>query len=320
MSLESAAGPGDLLGAADALADETLVYWPEFIDDLHVPSTRWAPARVDAFQGASSYARYDEDVEVALARASSFDARRTRWYITSSAEPQLCVYLQTAGRTRIEVGERTFEVGPGEMVLFDGGRPVGWAAEDAFEQVSVRVPLRRLREHSGLRRLEVPEAVRVAPDSPLGVIARFLRGVAYQQLTVPEQAAALAAHAVPMLTSALLMTAVHAPGPPALTAQEVLAYIRGRYTDPGLTVDRIAAGCAVSRRTLYRVCAAFDGGVGAVLRRMRVRHARNLLRVSPARSLSAVAVASGFVNERQFYRAFRQETGMTPGEYRSIHR
>ncbi|WP_194817386.1 helix-turn-helix domain-containing protein [Nocardia sp. XZ_19_385] len=314
MSIEPS-GPVAPGGLLDAAADHAFDYWRELIDDLQVPLTRWGPARVDAFRGAVSYGRYD-DVEVALARASAFEARRTRWHIGGSGDHRLCAYVQTAGWARLEADGRTFEVGPGEMVLFDSMRPASWAAYDDFEQVSVRVPLRRLREHSGLRRLEMPGSVRVSPDSPLGVVARFLRGVAYQQLTHPEQAAALAAHAVPMLTSALLMSTAQSTEPPALTAQEVLAFIRARYTDPELTVDRIAAGCAVSRRTLYRVCEAFDGGIGAVLRRMRVRHARNLLRVSPTRTLSAIAQAAGFVNERQFYRAFRQETGMTPGEYR----
>ncbi|WP_194852877.1 helix-turn-helix domain-containing protein [Nocardia sp. SYP-A9097] len=52
-------------------------------------------------------------------------------------------------------------------------------------------------------------------------------------------------------------------------------------------------------------------------RGMRLDHARNMLREPGFRSLSTIAGASGFADERNFYRVFRQEVGMTPSEFRA---
>jgi transcriptional regulator GlxA family with amidase domain len=55
----------------------------------------------------------------------------------------------------------------------------------------------------------------------------------------------------------------------------------------------------------------------SLLRRVRIEHAQVLLRADPFRSVESIASACGFAGERQFYRVFRQETGRTPGEFRT---
>lgn len=103
-----------------------------------------------------------------------------------------------------------------------------------------------------------------------------------------------------------------------LNRQRVLNFMRAHCSDPELGVDRIAEGCRMSRRTLYRVFGEFEGGPGTVLRRMRIERACDLLRNAPQLPLSAVAKASGFLTERSFYRSFRLEMGTTPGAFRAL--
>jgi transcriptional regulator GlxA family with amidase domain len=86
---------------------------------------------------------------------------------------------------------------------------------------------------------------------------------------------------------------------------------------PALTVDDVARACLISRRTLYRLFEGTHGGIGRLLREIRVEHAQALLRTDTSRPLDAIALACGFAGERQFYRAFRQATGLTPGEFRA---
>jgi transcriptional regulator GlxA family with amidase domain len=70
---------------------------------------------------------------------------------------------------------------------------------------------------------------------------------------------------------------------------------------------------------VYRLFEGVPGGVGGLLRHIRIQHAQALLRADPSRSLTSVAAACGFADERQFYRVFRQETGRTPGHYRACN-
>jgi transcriptional regulator GlxA family with amidase domain len=84
-----------------------------------------------------------------------------------------------------------------------------------------------------------------------------------------------------------------------------------------VTVDDVARACLISRRTLYRLFDGTPGGVVSLLRKIRIEHAQALLRADTSLPLGSVALACGFAGERQFYRAFRQATGFTPGEFRN---
>jgi transcriptional regulator GlxA family with amidase domain len=48
----------------------------------------------------------------------------------------------------------------------------------------------------------------------------------------------------------------------------------------------------------------------------RIEHSQKLLVGAPARAVSSVAFASGFVSLATFYRLFRAASGMAPGDFR----
>ncbi|MFD3507603.1 helix-turn-helix domain-containing protein [Nocardia sp. NPDC058666] len=217
----------------------------------------------------------------------------------------------------------------GDMVFFDTSVPYhwdngpdDWSGGAAFEVVIVQVPLRLLRAQPGLDSLRLPTAVTVPADSPAGAVAGFFRRLARFQVEAPAEAQTLASSALGMIGSAVLLAAGKRPvDEPAdqLSREHVMTYLREHCTDPGLTIDEVAAVCHISRRTLFRI---FDGGdsVGATLRKLRVRRAQTMLASARRHSFAEVAFGSGFASERHFYRCFRRETGMTPGEYRQVHR
>ncbi|MGV9663795.1 helix-turn-helix domain-containing protein [Nocardia niigatensis] len=86
--------------------------------------------------------------------------------------------------------------------------------------------------------------------------------------------------------------------------------------DPALR-RRNLRQCGVSRRPRYRVLEEFDEGPATLLRRMRIEYSYGLLTARTDLAVTAVAHNSGFATERQFYRAFLIELGMTPAAYRA---
>lgn len=74
------------------------------------------------------------------------------------------------------------------------------------------------------------------------------------------------------------------------------------------------------RSTLYRLFRHVDGGVTTVLRQRRIEHAQALLIAAEEVSPAVVALACGFRSERQYYRVFKQELGLPPGQFREEHR
>lgn len=88
-----------------------------------------------------------------------------------------------------------------------------------------------------------------------------------------------------------------------------------------LSVERIAQECSLTRSHFSR---AFKQATGVAphtwLLKMRVERARELLRQTPALSLSSIAEQCGFADQPHLTRVFTRMTGETPSAWRNRHR
>jgi AraC-like DNA-binding protein len=81
-------------------------------------------------------------------------------------------------------------------------------------------------------------------------------------------------------------------------------------------IDDVAARLGLSRRRFTQLFREVTGEAWLQrLRSLRIEHACRLLRET-GRSTKAIAFECGFDSLPQFYRTFRQRTGMTPGDWR----
>jgi len=95
-------------------------------------------------------------------------------------------------------------------------------------------------------------------------------------------------------------------------ARTLLQHHRGH----NIGVKEVAAECGYSREHFSRVFRErFGETPGRLLQTTRLRHARSLLRQSSL-ALERVAFLSGFGSAAALCRAFRAETGLSPGEWR----
>ena len=298
---------------------ESFAEWESLLSESYVPLLV-DPTGEDAFHGRIERSS-QPGFELSTVSASAQRIRRTRRGIAKTDGEFLLVSILTEGSGLLYQDDRVALVRPGEMVFYDTSRPYRWDLGGSWAQVVVQTPLEVLRRQLGSDCFPLPTAVTVTADSAGGVVAGFFRDLARIQQSAPGHAAVLADNGVKLLASAVRLASGEIPsGEPAqaLTREQVLAFMRARCADPSLTIDDIARACLVSRRTLYRLFGDVEDGLSAVLRRMRVECARTLLVRHPNRATATVAIASGFASERHFFRAFRLETGMTPGEFRMI--
>ncbi|MEM9481065.1 MAG: XylR family transcriptional regulator [Verrucomicrobiota bacterium] len=87
-------------------------------------------------------------------------------------------------------------------------------------------------------------------------------------------------------------------------------------TPRGLRVDAVAKHVAVSRRKLERLFRSeIQRSVLTVIREARFALSKELLATTELR-ISDVATRSGFPDSRRMHAAYRESTGMTPGEWR----
>ncbi len=291
--------------------------WEALMADAVAPSTI-EPLSHGHWQGRVVTTQFD-GFAVSQMRAGAQRALRNKRMIAQSSGEFLLVNIVLEGTNWTEQSGRTAVSKPGTIAFFDSGLPFESRCTDQAVSTLVRAPLQLVLDHAGLTRDSLPLATAMPANGALGLVAGFFRGLGeLPPEEVNRAVTAFRGDAAMMLSSAVMLATGNpspAPSDSLYTRRQVLSYIRGHFTEPNLTVDEIARACLISRRTLYRVCEGF-GEPGTIMRRMRIEHARRLIRADPTRSMAAIAAASGFATDRHFFRAFREETGLTPGQFR----
>jgi AraC-like DNA-binding protein len=101
---------------------------------------------------------------------------------------------------------------------------------------------------------------------------------------------------------------------------EIVEYIRSRLHDPMLNIDQIADHISLSVRYIRQI---FKDSVGTsiadYLLAERIRHVKMLL-VETELSIADIAERSGFQTKSHFFTVFKKSTGLTPNEYRQMHK
>ena len=87
------------------------------------------------------------------------------------------------------------------------------------------------------------------------------------------------------------------------------------HPDQALNADGVAALLNISARTLHRQLKEEGASLQQLKDEVRCERAKDLLNRS-TRPVKQVAAAVGFTNEKSFTRAFREWTGVSPGEFR----
>lgn len=91
------------------------------------------------------------------------------------------------------------------------------------------------------------------------------------------------------------------------------------YLDPGLDLPGLAGRLGVSPHQLSELINTRLGkGFSRYIREHRVGAAQAMLLAEPAASVLSVGLSTGFTAQSNFYDAFREITGMTPGRFRKV--
>jgi len=91
------------------------------------------------------------------------------------------------------------------------------------------------------------------------------------------------------------------------------------WADPGLDLDAVAAHAGYSRYHFVRAFkAAYGESPGQYLSRRRIERAEELLRTADL-SVTEICMLVGFSSVGTFSARFKQQTGVTPRDYRARH-
>jgi AraC-like DNA-binding protein len=200
---------------------------------------------------------------------------------------------------------RSAVLAPGTLAVVDSARPYIMHFDGEFAQLVVRVPV------SMLPRRTLRDTTSTALDGPARLVRDFLLGL---ENLDPAAASELMPHTLGLIDTALGWAAGRTTdSPPAITRERVRRFVRDNAGNLDLDADAVAAGCGISRRTLFRALAD-DEPLTSLLRRIRVERAQQLLLSNPRLPVAVVAQQCGFAGPAQLHRAFQRVTGGTPSD------
>ena len=105
-----------------------------------------------------------------------------------------------------------------------------------------------------------------------------------------------------------------------LASLNILMVEERAYEDAELSLPGLAAKLGISAHQLSELMNARLGkGFSRYLREQRISAAKTMLRDEPSASVLSVGLSVGFAAQSNFYEAFREIEGMTPGQYRKLH-
>ena len=106
----------------------------------------------------------------------------------------------------------------------------------------------------------------------------------------------------------------------ALARLNTLMTIEHLYADQELSLASLAQRLELSSHQLSELINAQLGkSFSRYLREQRSAAAKHMLCAEPSASVLSVGLSVGFSSQSNFYEAFREIEGMTPGQYRKLH-
>ncbi|HWS34930.1 MAG TPA: helix-turn-helix domain-containing protein [Actinoplanes sp.] len=220
----------------------------------------------------------------------------------------LAVKVMTRGRTRIEQGRGTAELGPADLVLLDPTRTLRFEST-AASHVTVLVPRRELR----MRQAQLDRLIGERIDGshgPGALVSVLARESARSAAGFREAEALRSAAAVIELIAVALEARLGdgQPAPDERLRNRIAGYIEARLTDPGLSPPGIAAAHHISVRRLHKLFEDQPFTVAALIRRRRLERCRAEL-TGGGRTVTAVAARWGFSDPTHFSKIFKAAYG-----------
>jgi AraC-like DNA-binding protein len=227
--------------------------------------------------------------------------------------------IQVNGRATVHQDGREVVLDPGQLAVYDIGRPYALRLEGAWRCVVVALP----RETLALPTRALGEAMsRAYPagDGPGLVLSEFVSSTVERVGQTSFAAAArLGEAAASLLAGTLVDDGDLVAGDAADDLREhITSYIRAHLDDPRLSRSSLAAAHHMSRRTLDRLFVGQPWSVSEYIRQERLQAVHRDLQDPQLlhRSVAALAARWCFVDAAHFSRLFRQQFGYPPSQAR----
>ncbi|HEX6358396.1 helix-turn-helix domain-containing protein [Actinophytocola sp.] len=246
--------------------------------------------------------------------------RRTRAAVRAAPGDPYKICVQVRGRATVHQDGREVVLEPGQMAIYDTGRPYDLRLERQWSCAVLAFPRNALGLPEHLITASMAHAYQLA-DGPGAVLADFVRSAVRRQGSIPATAASRLGEAgLHLIAGTLSETSATSCADEAADALrlQILAYVRTHLADPDLSHARVAAAHHMAGRTLHRLFEHEPCTVTDYIRTQRLEAVHRDLTDPLLRNRSIATLASrwGFTDQAHFTRAFRARYGTAPSHAR----
>jgi AraC-like DNA-binding protein len=245
--------------------------------------------------------------------------RRTTSAVRRAPGDLVKACIQVRGRATVHQDGREIVLGPGQLAVYDTGRPYALRLEGSWRCVVMALPRERLAIPAG----SLDEAMRRAYPAAHGpglVLSDFVSATVERIGTTSLAAATrIGEAAASLLAGTLADDGDLAASDVADDLREhIIAYVHAHLDDPQLSRGSVAAAHHMSLRTLDRLFARQPWSVSEYIRLERLEAVRRDLQDPQLahRNVAALAARWCFVDAAHFSRLFRQHFGNPPSQVR----
>ncbi|WP_146017574.1 helix-turn-helix domain-containing protein [Verrucosispora sp. ts21] len=251
--------------------------------------------------------------------------RRTPQAVRREPFDRLALLIQLAGAATVGQDGRLVPVEPGQMALYDAGRPYDLLLAGQWTGVVLTFARDALYLPDSVVR-QARQQVQSLLAGPGAVLASFVASVTGQRASIGASATRLGEAGLHLVAGALGMSQpLESPpldGEAVAESQRirVLEYVGRHLTDSTLSHDRVAAAHRMAPRTLHRLFEHKPYTVTEYIRLRRLESARRDLADPLLSHLSIARVAARwcFGSQAHFTRAFQARYGVLPSGVRPL--
>jgi AraC-like DNA-binding protein len=243
--------------------------------------------------------------------------RRTAAAVRAAPTDLYKICVQVRGRATVHQDGREVVLEPGEMAIYDTGRPYDLKLERRWSCAVLAFPRTALGLPAHILSASMTHPFCLT-DGPGAVLADFVRSAVRQHDSIHTAAATRLGEAGLHLIAGTLTDAAAPDESADALRLQVLGYVRAHLADPRLSHGDVAAAHHMAGRTLHRL---FEHEPCTVTDYIRVQRLAAVHRdlADPLlrnRSIAAIAARWGFTDQAHFTRAFRAHYGTTPSQVR----
>jgi AraC-like DNA-binding protein len=288
--------------------------------DLGDAFSRLAPVQLDTHQPEGRMAGLQLGQLVAFqVDGTPQVVRRTPAAVRAAPNDLYKICVQVRGRATVHQDDREVVLEPGQMAIYDTGRPYDLRLERQWSCAVLAFPRTALGLPEHLLTASMTQPLPLT-DGPGAVLADFVRAAVRQHESIHTAAATRLGEAGLHLIAGTLTEAAAPNADETADALrlQILGYVRTHLTDPDLSHAHVAAAHHMAGRTLHRL---FEHEPLTVTDYIRVQRLAAVHRdlADPLlrnRSIAALAARWGFIDQAHFTRAFRAHYGTTPSHFR----